>query len=137
MSEIPETGTEIPKVDQVGFVVESLEDGVERFQKLFGVSPWTEYRLEPPELEGTTYRGEPVEFGFRAALAYASDTNLELVEPTMGPNIYEDHLTAHGEGLHHLKSSFVDEAETHEVIRRFEDAGIDIIQSGSYKGSEF
>lgn len=137
MNEIPEIGIEIPEVNQVGFVVENLEDGVERFQKLFGVTPWTEYRLEPPDLVDTTYRGESVEFGFRAALAYASETNLELVEPTMGPNIYEDHLDAHGEGMHHFKTSFEDEATTYDVIRQFEEAGIDIIQSGSYKGSEF
>jgi len=137
MHDIPETGIEIPEVNQVGFVVENLEDGVERFQKLFGVTPWTEYRLEPPELVDTTYRGEPVEFGFRAALAYAGETNLELIEPTMGPNIYEDHLEAHGEGMHHLKASFANETKTYEVIRQFEDAGIDVIQSGSYKGSEF
>ena len=137
MSEAPETGITIPKVSQVGFVVENLEDGVERFQNLFGVTPWTEYRLEPPELTDTTYRGESVEFGFRAALAYAGDTNLELVEPTRGPNIYEDHLEARGEGLHHLKTSFATETATYEALRRFEQAGVDVIQSGSYKGSEF
>lgn len=137
MDAIPEVNIEIPNVRQVGIVVEDLEDGMERFRSILGVEPWTGYRFEPPELADTTYRGEPVEYGMRIAHGYAGETDIELIEPTIGPNIYFDHLGEHGEGLHHVKSSFPGEERTYEVVAAFEDAGIPVIQSGSYDGSEF
>lgn len=36
------------------------------------------------------------------ALADAGDTQVELIEPTMGQNLYDDHLDEHGEGLQHI-----------------------------------
>jgi methylmalonyl-CoA/ethylmalonyl-CoA epimerase len=55
---IPTTGIEIPEITQVGFVVEDLEDGMERFGSILGIAPWEVYRFEPPKLSETTYRGE-------------------------------------------------------------------------------
>lgn len=39
--------------------------------------------------------------------------------------------------MHHLSSSRKSERRTYEVVEVFEDAGIPVVQSGSYKRSEF
>ena len=134
---IPELDIELPEITQVGFVVEDLEDAIERFRLIMGLDSWEVYRFEPPELSDTWYRGEPTEFSMRIAHTYAGETNLEFIEPLSGPNVYADHLDEHGEGIHHLKSSWDEEARTYEVVEAFEDAGIPVLQRGSYMNSEF
>jgi hypothetical protein len=47
-STIPNVGVEIPEITQIGFVVEDLEDGMDRFGSLLGIGPWDVYRFEPP-----------------------------------------------------------------------------------------
>lgn len=128
---------EMPEVTQVGFVVEDVEDAAERYSRVLGIEPWTGYRFEPPDLADTTYRGESVTYSMRIAHGFAGETNLELIEPLSGPSIYADHLEEHEEGMHHLKSSWDDEQRTYEIVEAFEDAGIPVVQSGGYKGSEF
>lgn len=137
MDDIPELDVELPEVDQVALVVEDIDDGMQRYRNILGIEPWTVYRFEPPELTDTTYRGEAVEYGMVLALGYAGDTMIELIEPTMGPNVYEDHLDEHGEGLHHYAYFGWDEEEAHHVIEEFEDAGMPVIQSGTYVGTDF
>ena len=95
---IPNIGIEIPEITQVAFVV---EDGMERFGSILGISPW-DYWFEPPRLSETTYRGEEHEYSMTLALADLAGAMLELIEPTEGESIYTDHLEEHGEGLHHV-----------------------------------
>lgn len=134
---IPNLDVELPGVDQVAIVVEDLKDGMDRYRGILGIEPWTVHRFEPPNLTETTYRGEDVEYGMLLALGDAGDTTIELIEPTTGPNLYEDHLEAHGEGLHHVAYFGWSEAETYEVIEAFEAAGMPVVQSGNYLGTDF
>jgi methylmalonyl-CoA/ethylmalonyl-CoA epimerase len=136
-NELPNTDVELPEVDQVAIVIEDLQEGVERYSTLLGIEPWAIHRFEPPALTDMTYRGEDVEYGMWLALADAGDTEFELIEPTMGPNIYEDHLAAHGEGLHHVGYFSWGTSETEAAIEAFEDAGMPVLQSGVYGPSEF
>lgn len=99
---ISDLDVELPAIDQVAIVVEDLDDGMWRFRSILGVEPWTVFRFEPPKLTDTTYRGETAEYGMVLALGYAGDTMIELIEPTIDPNVYRDHLDEHGEGLHHV-----------------------------------
>lgn len=134
---IPDLDVELPGVDQVAVVVEDLQDGVERYRAILGVEPWHVHRFEPPALTDTTYRGEATEYGMWLALADAGDTQVELIEPTMGPNIYADHLDEHGEGLHHVAYFGWDAAETEAVVASFEERGMPIVQRGTIEGTEF
>lgn len=135
--EMPELDVELPEIDQVAVVVEDLDDGMRRFRSILGVEPWTVYRFEPPELTDTTYRGEEAEFGMVLAVGHAGGTMVELIEPTIGPNIYRDHLDEYGEGLHHVAYFGWDEREAREVIDEFEAAGMPVVQSGHYAGTDF
>lgn len=128
---------EIPEIVQLGIVVEDIEDAMEQYRMILGVEPWTVYRFEPPDLTDTTYRGESVEYSMLIAHGYAGETDIELIEPLSGPNVYSDHLDERGEGVHHIKAAWEDEARTYEVVEEFEDAGFPVVQSGRYLGSEF
>lgn len=134
---IPDLDVELPGVDQVAVVVEDLQDGVDRFQAILGVEPWDVHRFEPPALTDTTYRGEPTEYGMWLALADAGDTQIELIEPTIGPNLYDDHLDEHGEGLHHVAYFGWDATTAEAVIAEFEAEGMPAVQRGIVGGTEF
>ncbi len=130
MTAVPELDVEIPEVSQVAFVVEEIEDGMDRFGALLGIGPWQLYRFEPPTLSETTYRGEPHDYSMILSLADAGGTMIELIEPLSGPSIYTEHLEEHGEGLHHVACFAFD--DPHRVVELFEDAGMGVLQSGVY-----
>jgi hypothetical protein len=129
-AELPAVEFELPAVEQVAFVVEDLEDGMTRFDRVFGVDTWSVFNFEPPRLTETTYYGEPADYAMKLALTTHNGTNLELVEPVSGPSLFADHLDEHGEGLHHVGCFDVDDHRS--VVRAFEDAGIPVIQSGKF-----
>lgn len=134
---IPNLDIELPEVDQVALVVENLKDGMDRYGSILGLGPWDIHRFEPPALSETTYRGQDVEYGMLLALADTGSTMIELIQPTQGPNIYRDHLDAHGEGLHHVAYFDWSADRTYEVIDAFEKAGMGVLQSGNFKGTDF
>jgi catechol 2,3-dioxygenase-like lactoylglutathione lyase family enzyme len=134
---IPELDVALPGVDQVAVVVEDLQDGVDRWRAILGVEEWAIHRFEPPALAETTYRGDDVEYGMWLALGEAGDTQIELIEPTMGETIYHDHLAEHGEGLHHVAYFGWEPAEAEAVVAEFVDAGMPVLQRGHIGGVEF
>jgi hypothetical protein len=127
---IPILDVEIPEITQIAFVVEDIDDGMDRFGALLGLGPWDVYRFEPPTLTETTFRGEPHDYSMVLALAFAGDTMIELIEPLEGPSIYTEHLDEHGEGLHHVACFAFEDTEA--VIAEFEEAGMPVLQSGVY-----
>lgn len=129
-ADIPQLDVEIPEVTQIAFVVEDLEDGMDRFGGLLGVKPWEVYRFEPPRLTDRTYRGDPHEYSMALALTEVAGTMIELIEPLEGESIYTEHLDEHGEGLHHIACFAFDDLEA--VIDEFERAGMGILQSGTF-----
>ena len=129
-SEVPQLEVEIPEITQIAFVVEDLEDGMDRFGGLLGVEPWEIYRFEPPKLTDRTYHGESHEYSMALALTEVADTMVELIEPLEGESIYTEHLDEHGEGLHHVGCFAFDDVDS--VIDEFESAGMGVIQSGTF-----
>ena len=127
---VPDLDVEIPEVTQVAFVVEDIEDGMERFGGILGLGPWDVFRFEPPTLTDTTFRGESHDYSMILALAYAGETMIELIEPLEGPSLYTEHLDEHGEGLHHVACFAFEDTEA--VVEKFEDAGMPVVQSGVY-----
>ena len=54
-------------------------------------------------------------------------TLLELIQSLAGPNIYENFLTAHGEGMHHV-GIWVDDLDA--AVKELQARGYAMIQSG-------
>ncbi len=127
---VPDLGIEVPEISQIAFVVEDIEDGMDRFGGILGLGPWDIYRFEPPTLTDTTYRGEPHDYSMILALAFAGETMIELIEPLEGPSIYTEHLDEHGEGLHHVACFAFEDTEA--VVAEFEEAGMPVLQSGVF-----
>jgi len=118
---------------QVALVVEDLDAAVRTWWEVFGVGPWTGYRLGSDVLQDTVYRGRRVAFGLRHALAVSGGVQLELVQPLEGPSIFAEHLETHGEGLHHVGIYVSDHAAAvSEALRR----GYEPLQSARGFGAE-
>ncbi len=89
-------------IAQVGFVVKDLEATVESWTRLFGLGPWQFYTYEKPLLKKMSYRGKPVEYRMRLALANIGSLRIELIQPLEGDTVYADFVREHGYGMHHL-----------------------------------
>lgn len=61
--------------------------------------------------------------------------NIELIEPLEGESTYVEHLERGGTGIHHIGCFAYDSPR--EAVQMYENAGIPVIQSGTFEGLEF
>jgi methylmalonyl-CoA/ethylmalonyl-CoA epimerase len=89
------------RVDQVGILVEDLDEAVAEYSELLPVTLWRGYRYGPDTVPELGYRGARGAFSMSLAL---SDTTpqVELIQSLDGPSIYTEWLDAHGPGFHHV-----------------------------------
>ena len=187
---VPVVEESLPAVSHIAFVVDDLEEGMHRFNRLLGIGPWMVYRYEPPRLSNTTFRGEPRDYTMRLAftdvkgpidwsssvvsggvlkrmmgwIASLRDrlglrpasargrtgsqilskpfpnpgvpgVNVELIEPLDGESTYTEHLDRGGTGIHHIGCFAYDDPRG--AVHMYENAGIPVIQSGTFEGLEF
>src|SRR5688572_3852114 len=106
-------------VDQVSIAVHSLEKGLGFYQKLLGLSLIT---IEEVPSESV-----------RVAILQASDTRIELLEPTNNSSPISKFLEKRGEGVHHIAYRVENlEAE----VARLQKEGIQFIEPLIRQGSE-
>jgi methylmalonyl-CoA/ethylmalonyl-CoA epimerase len=98
-----------------------------------GIGPWRVYTFDPTTVADMTYRGKPAEYSMRLGLADSGTMNWEIVQPLKGPNIYEEFLEAHGEGIHHVAFG-CNGIPWAERVKAFTDRGYAMIQSGVWLG---
>lgn len=126
-----------PSIDQVGIVTRDLHAIVFAFEQLLGI---TGFRIMEWPIDGidpqATYRGEPGNYRLLLAFATVGKTQIELIQPLEGQNIYSDFLDQHGPGLHHIRLTVPD---FEERVITFEQRGIKNIASGNgvHVGSKF
>lgn len=118
--------------DQIGILVRDLEPALARYDALWGGGPWRVYTYGYGAIPWVTFRGEPGRHRMRIALS-ALTPQIELIESLEGPSIYEEHLAARGEGLHHLgfRVESLDAA-----IESMGQAGYAVIQAGGGFGRD-
>lgn len=118
-----------PSVDQIGIVVRDLHAMVDTLTQLFGID---DFRIMEWPIEGidpqATYHGEPGDFKLLLGFATVGKTQLEIVQPLEGQNIYSDFLEERGPGLHHFRLTVPDFEERSESLRAH---GIENIASGT------
>jgi methylmalonyl-CoA/ethylmalonyl-CoA epimerase len=114
---------------QVGILVADIDTAMAAYGP---TQAWRIWTFRPEMLEGPTFRGEPAEYVFRAALN-GTTPQLELIEHISGAGIYDEWLADHDYGLHHL-GFYVDDlvAATEEM----EQAGFETIQFGLGTGAD-
>ena len=119
--------------NQVAIVVRDLDASMARYVDKLGIGPWKVYTYGPEMLHSMTYRGEPASYVMELAIAFTGDTMWELIESVEGPNIYEEFLNEHGEGLHHL-GYYVGDLD--KEIATMAALGYPLLQSGKGFGVE-
>jgi hypothetical protein len=113
-------------IRQICLVVRDLDRAMAQWSAL-GIGPWRVHDLGPNWVSEMTFRGQPQHTAVKYAAADSGPLNVELIEPGEEPNVYTDHLEAHGEGLHHL-GYFVDDIQV--AIEEMQRLGYDVVQSG-------
>lgn len=116
-------------INQVGIVVRDLRAMIEQLNQLFGIGPFRvmEWPIDGIDPE-STYHGKPANFRLLLAFATIGQTQLEIVEPLEGQNIFSDFLESHGPGLHHIRFTVPD---FEDRVSFMEAAGIEKIASGT------
>ncbi|MEZ5668836.1 MAG: VOC family protein [Alphaproteobacteria bacterium] len=98
-----------------------------------GIGPWRVYTFGPETMTEITYRGRPSRHAMKLGLAFSGSMMWEIVQPLAGPNIYEEFLDAHGEGIHHVAFD-CNHIPWPEQLKAFADRGYTMIQSGLWQG---
>ena len=86
------------KIIQYAFVVRNVRKVGAYWQSLgFGSMP-----VDHSVSVNRFYRGQPGKFEMDLGWGRFGDMPFEWVQSTLGPNLYEEYLKGHGEGVHHL-----------------------------------
>lgn len=108
---------------QIAWVTQDLDATETALTALLGAEKWVRIAGVHFGPDACTYRGEPADFVADISLSYAGDTQLELIAPVSGNNIYTEFLDRCGPGLHHIcieaddLQATLDELDT-EVVQR-------------------
>ena len=89
---------DLPDLNQVGFVVRSMEQALALYEPLFG--PFS--TMDPGPMS-YNYRGTEEECDMRLAFGKSGDVEIELIEWVRGGCPHKEFLDAGGEGMHHLR----------------------------------
>jgi methylmalonyl-CoA/ethylmalonyl-CoA epimerase len=128
MAEPNQPQIKLPEIEQVSVLAWDLQKSMESLWNTFGIGPWAVYVFEPSALTEMTYRGREGRFGMQTARAKWGITEIELIQPLEGENIYTDFLKEHGETVHHLGWFKVENMA--ETIEQMEKLGFPCLMSG-------
>jgi len=112
------------KLHHVGLVVKDIDKAIAYFESL-GIGPFQirdGVRKFTIPFKGELH-GKPAEWKTTISNAKLGDVELELLEPTEGPQALKESLDAYGEGLHHI-GFLVNDLD--EAIERGTKAGLKI-----------
>ena len=102
------------QITQIGLVIRDEARIKANMKQYFGVTPSRERFIRGDE----TRRYYGVFEDFEAKLIYYNFGSIEIeyIVPYKGHNIWQDHLDAHGEGLHHIQIAVKDSDEAAEEL---------------------
>ena len=114
---------------QNAWVVDDIDAAAMHWVEHMGVGPFFIAEYNSSILVDTQYRGTPTEITMITALAYAGDTQIELVQPIgKQPNIYRDTVPAGTTAFHHVCCWSED---LQADIQHYRDAGFEVASQGS------
>lgn len=91
-------GVGLPPIDQVGFVVRSLDEARQRYEPLFG--PFTEIDGSVTE---ATYRGKVADAQLQILFGHSGELEIEFIEWRGGESPHREFIDEGREGMHHLR----------------------------------
>lgn len=113
------------RVSQYAFAVRYLRP-VSLFWEKLGFPVMSETH---PQMRDLIYRGKPGEFDMELGWQRHGKVVYEWVRPLKGPNVYEEHLDRHGEGVHHLAFNVQD---IDKEIARWTELGFPMSMGGAW-----
>ena len=109
---------------QICIVTHDLKKTALHYSKMLGLKPFIFPKIVYSNI---TYLDKPSNGYWEMAFSRMGYIEIELAKPIRSPNIYEDFLNKHGEGLHHLGFEVEDLDESIALAKK---AGISVLMSG-------
>jgi glyoxalase/bleomycin resistance protein/dioxygenase superfamily protein len=114
-----------PRLAQFAFVARDLK-APSAFWSRLGLPA---FELTHPAIRERLYRGQPAAFDQELGWQRHGKVTFEWIRSLVGPNVYDDFVRAHGEGVHHLAFA-VDDFD--QALAHWKAAGFDAVQSGAW-----
>lgn len=113
------------RITQYAFVVRDVSK-VSAFHERIGLGALP---IERNVSLDRVYRGSPGAFEMLLGWGRKGDVVFEWIQPTIGPNVYEEHLRQYGEGFHHLGFNVPD---MDAALARLHSRGLAVTMSGGW-----
>jgi catechol 2,3-dioxygenase-like lactoylglutathione lyase family enzyme len=114
------------QIAQYAFVVRDLKKVGAFYERLgFGSMP-VDHNINVVD---RNFRGQPGKFEMDLGWSRWGSVPFEWIQSLVGPNVYEEHLKAHGEGFHHLGFAVTDMDQAVELLKA---RGAPVAQSGGW-----
>jgi catechol 2,3-dioxygenase-like lactoylglutathione lyase family enzyme len=120
-------------VVQVGWVVSDLDRVVNYWEKL-GLK--NIHRDGVQDFPDVTYRGKKTPLSLKEAFANIGGVEIEWIQPVKGKSVYDEFLSKHGDGVHHLAFAVRSPEQLEQQLKYFRDKGVEIVQHGSWQGEK-
>ena len=88
----------LPPIDQVGFVVKSVDEAAKRYEALFG--PFT--RMDG-SVQAATYRGREADAQLEILFGHSGELEMEFIEWRGGESPHREFIEQGREGMHHIR----------------------------------
>ena len=117
-----------PAFCQVAWVVRDIASAEKFFIETMGISRFMHIdNLAAKDTEGT-YMGKPGNWVCHLHIAYAGDTQIELIQPVSGASMFQESLDRHGDAVQHV-AYWLDHADYDAAAAHLESSGYRQIQS--------
>jgi hypothetical protein len=117
-----------PAFCQIAWVVRDIALAEKFFIDAIGIPRFMHIEnLSAKDTEGT-YRGKPGDWVCHLYIAYAGETQIELIQPVSGASMFQESLDRHGDAVQHV-AYWLDDSEYDAAAARLESAGYPQIQS--------
>ena len=112
---------------QICWVVKDIAAAEKFFVETIGIRKFMRFeRLAANETEGT-YRGKAGDWAIKLYIAYAGDTQIELIQHLSGSSMFEEFLQQHGNAVQHV-AYWLDDSEYDAAAHHLESSGFPLIQ---------
>jgi len=119
---------------QVAVVVRDVERAAKAYAELFGVPVPQARTTETADKTNIKYKGETTSGRAKLAFIQLENLSLELIEPVGGPSTWQEHLDAHGEGIHHIAFHV---KGMDAVLGKLAEKGMPAVQRGDFTGGRY